>query len=122
MDSKGKTIAIATIGPKILIRENTTTPTHTTIKFFGLDYNSWHAETRIIFSIIKNKYLLKLAETCGIEMVVERFTRSGKLAGNSKPCTKCQKMLSLVSKKYNIRINVFYWENEKRGKITYQNI
>lgn len=112
MDRKGESIAIAKIGSKIITRSNLALNSPLNIKFFGISFNSWHAEIRILKAIIQNNYLLNLARQYGIHIHILRFTNAKNLT-NSKPCNKCQKCLEIFSDKYGIRIRVSYIEDNK---------
>ena len=117
MDSKGKTLAICEIGSKIFSRENCTVRgTDKLVRLFGVEFDSWHAEMRVLLVLLKNSYYQYLAKESGIvKITVIRITKSGKLARTSKPCQKCQRVIKIVKNKIlsSVVFEILYHENEK---------
>ena len=101
---------------KTIIRTNLAPSPYFSIKLLGIEYPSWHAEARIIHLLISNTYYLKLIEKIGeMNLLVLRYNKRGMLTGNSKPCSKCQRLFKLFKKKFlpSVKIIVSYLEDFK---------
>ncbi len=102
-DIKGTSIAILHLpNGQTIVRKNIVVyGTELNIKLFGIEFDSWHAEMRLIYSLLKNTYYLKqVMEANLLEITVIRITKAGKLATCSKPCDKCIAVLKNFKKKY----------------------
>ena len=118
MDSRGKTLAILKMpNGKIITRENEVIKgNQINLKIFNVPYPfGFHAEVRVILSILKNSYWLELIKHSKfMDLTVIRYTNTGKLAISSKPCEKCQIVLREFKKKFlyeKFNIVVNYFEN-----------
>ena len=122
MDAKGYTIAILTLpNGKSIIRENYVNyGDPNPVKVFGIEYDSWHAEARCMYSLTQNPYYKKLAETEGeINITVLRYNKNGNMTNNSHPCDKCMRMFRVVKDKYfngKIKINLQYMKDGNMTK------
>jgi len=114
-DNKGYTIAILETPKKPIIRKNyATLGTSLDLKLFGVEFDSWHAEIRIVLFLLENPYYLNLIKSEGLfSLFVYRYTWKGNHATSSKPCPKCRKVLKIFKKKFlpNCKFVIKYIEN-----------
>lgn len=122
-DKKGYTIAILETPHRPIIRKNYTIPgSPLDLKIFGVTYNSWHAEARIIMFLLENPYYLNLVRSERIfSLFVYRYTWKGNHGLSSRPCPKCLKVLKLFKKKFlpNCKFIIKFIENNKIKKIEF---
>jgi len=122
-DNKGYTIAILETSKKPIIRKNyTTNGSPLDLKLFGVHYDSWHAEIRIIMFLLDNPYYLNLIKHEGVfSMFVYRYTWKGNIGNSSKPCSKCMKVLKIFKKKFlpDCKFIIKYIENKQIKKIEF---
>ena len=122
MDAKGKTVCIAVIPGinKVIMRDNITHGKNP-VKVFGIEFNSWHAEMRVLYTISNNRYFQHhIIDHGTLELTVLRYTKCGNFGLCSKPCDKCQQAIKVFKKKYvpDVRIIVNYYEDsEMKGMV-----
>jgi len=112
MDKKGRTIVVATVGRYRIVRENVCVGnTVQNIRFMGVKFPSWHAEIRILHTLLRKRKLLRIAQCKGVHMVVLRYNSKGKLARTSKPCKSCLAVLHSVAERYRIHFSIEFLQN-----------
>ena len=119
-DKKGVTIAVLLLGSKPIVRTNYAVKNNLNVKLFGVEFNSWHAEMRIINLLMRNRYLLnKLKEQNRFIMHVYRYTPTGDYATSSKPCDKCVKVMKEFKRRYmkNGTFLIHYFEKNALGNV-----
>jgi len=119
-DSKGVSITICIIPSinKVITRYNYTEfgQKKRLIKIFGIEYNSFHSEIRVLLTILRNEYYLKnIQKSKYLKLINLRYNKNMNMSYSSKPCVKCQNVLRIFKEKFGLKyIEVEYFERNTK--------